>query len=1227
MLELYKETAFELRPGASSQRIDVPVPRANGSYDRSKFSKKLERGDRLATDEKSFAAEYLASSSSVFFHHSNEYPRCFLWRVVGKDKLLEFSSVDFAHKESETEAATTIAFEFQDRIAVRGVEVCSAGSEAFHAFVLTQENEIFEIQLQPEYFQQSDLKSEDAKSWCKPVRLSALSIEKVFRIYPTDPQSVFVAYTSGKIEHWTRERTDNAWSAVGYDDRPWGSALFSLVSRKGSPDISYNGSRIAANTAHAMAQSGHYLFTACLNHTLRIWHLPSGKLVDSRDLLNEARSSNETVQLNPAEPGYVQFLPSISTDEKILLSVSPLNGGQVKLWRVRNCHDDDPEMFRIEDLFEQSRLSLPDPDPTGTNVWSLAGFRVIQEKQSKEWQAWVLWRNHNYHKAYSFAFSLSDVVTQWKNDWVTVSQPSIRQKVPDFAPDDMISQQWLKFISFPGRYSRSVLETALAQYSGTIETRLSSADRARPLQERLHIMLTSHIRLTNNEDSTPDHGRYARECDQQWRRFWRILESLNESRFAPLSLALDSQTESLIFVMTDAGYMLRESSNLELLQASSDSDLDALPHLFRARFPQRKLPLNTQERRIVSTFLTASDKFLLSFPPELKSSFLLNLDEELYWEEEPDVHERIVNFYNTIDLADALPSESEKDLMKSLESIGGLDAVTDNIYEKVFSLMKEHKSYIQKTRNEKSLSGIQLMLSGLRDEITILRQTLQSMFAVVIYIDETDKFHPSQHFEALLDKLRIQEKNIWLATNYRTTGGSAKEEQPVSILEDVYGQIIRPRLTEEQPMSFLLTQHILDNLEWISTQNNLAAIDDIYVSLQCHLLRYGETKLAEDFLRFQPRSEWSTYVKGRLDLSSGNRTAASTHFKEATQGMSTGKARGRLQDLSLGLLSAEEAACFYSGQALYLQHIMSLFERVDAYDEVIDFAQLTLEALNSEKKEPRPNFKQSILLRLFQALLKTRKDDEAYDTLIQFSDPLLQRTSSTDLIDGMLKPTTTSNIVEVVKKIQSMPISSHPYLSTHIDHHLAALAKNQTSIPSAGGKWISNTSIDYLSILHALRLHKKDYRGAVSVLFDRLRIIQKSGRARSDPQAVALRHALLALINAMTAVKEDEAYVIVEAAEDPRISGTSLKRFRGRDTAGPARKRQRVIVTLDDLRREYQKVLDKCSRIERGDFELNDNEDSEEEQEEDETWHGSKLVVDRNRSGVLSFDTDRMEVS
>ena len=41
---------------------------------------------------------------------------------------------------------------------------------------------------------------------------------------------------------------------------------------------------------------------------------------------------------------------------------------------------------------------------------------------------------------------------------------------------------------------------------------------------------------------------------------------------------------------------------------------------------------------------------------------------------------------------------------------------------------------------------------------------------------------------------------------------------------------------------------------------------------------------------------------------------------------------------------------------------------------------------------------------------------------------------------------------------------------------------------------------------------------------------------------------------------------------------------------------ERMVITIDDLRREYQQLLDRCSRIERGDFDF----DMDEQESEDE---------------------------
>ncbi|KAK5075872.1 hypothetical protein LTR70_005524 [Exophiala xenobiotica] len=1220
MLNLYSETAFQVKAAPSSKRTVIQLPRANGSYDRSKYSKKPERSDRLATDDRSYAAEYLATASSVFFHQSHSFPRSFFWRIVSNEKTLELSNADFSRNEKDQEAPATLAFQFQDRISPRGISICdSSKSDEFYVFVLSQENEVFEIRLQTTFFQRPNSIPQDLRSWCSPIRASSLSIDKAFQVYASNPQDVFVSFASGKVQHWRKDDEHQQWSHINYDDKTWGSSFLSIVSRKAHPDIDFEGMRLAYNTTHAMVRSGQYIFTSCLNHSLRIWHLQSGKLVDSRDLLDLARDPQERVSLNPAEPGYIQFLEGATKHEQILMTYSPLNGGQVKLWRVRHSFDDDTELFSIGDMVPASKLSLPDPDPTGSSVWSLTGLKVIFDKQTKDWQAWVLWRNHNYHKAYTLNFGLTDVSNQWQNQWVKVLPVATKALAPDFVLADAqdVVSKWLEYLLFPGRYSTAVLETALSQFSTALDLRLSSSQRHKSLQEPSQVVLRKY------DDSTMDYERFAVDTDKQWRQFWRILESMNEARFAPLALAADAVAGTVMLTMADMCCTIRECNNLELLQTNETTDLGTLQQIARSRWPYRKISFTAQDPSRVSVLLAAARKFLDSFSPELTADFLQTLDEDLYTETEVDTPQRIINFFNQIDFANAVSDDQDREFKRSLSALDGEQGITNDIYNAALQLVLEHKPRHGRPHQVKTDFGIQITMKALLEDIIAMRHALLSMLAVAIYVDDSENFDTARFFDALVQRLRTQERNLWLATHFRpTTPASGEDLASISILEDLYASAVLPQSTDHHPLPYLLTLHVKDNLHFISGESYLAP-EEAAVYLQCNLLKHGDFQLASDFLKFQPPTPWSTYIKGRLCLALGNTQEASSYFRDASHSLAGGKALGKLQELSAGLLTADDASHFNGGLPLYLQHITALFESSQEYTEAAEAAHLALDAL-SDQKEPIPNFKQSILLRLFTSELKCSRFGQAYNALVQFTDPGLQRTSATNLIDTMLDSSSSlSDTAGVVHQIQALPLTAHPQLAQSIDSHLASLAKKQTTLPTVGGLFLSTSSnTDYLSILHALRLSRKDYRGAVAVLFDRLRIIQKSGRARCDPQATSLRHALLTLINTLTCVKGDEAYIIADSSEDPRIGGTARKRLREKDeeTKGPVRKRARVIVTLDDLRREYQKVLDRCSRIERGDFEFGEEgaDEDEEDGNEDGTWEGSKLLIDSNRtSGAL----------
>jgi hypothetical protein len=157
--------------------------------------------------------------------------------------------------------------------------------------------------------------------------------------------------------------------------------------------------------------------------------------------------------------------------------------------------------------------------------------------------------------------------------------------------------------------------------------------------------------------------------------------------------------------------------------------------------------------------------------------------------------------------------------------------------------------------------------------------------------------------------------------------------------------------------------------------------------------------------------------------------------------------------------------------------------------------------------------------------------------------------------------------------------------------------------------------------------------------------IEETSVPEDDIESKEIRHELLSLINLLASVDKGEAYILVETGplasvqsqqkrrgstdddgnvfmEDAEGSPASLNHHRrsssvasftsGRrgsrsSISGPRvqfktpieQPQERVIVTLDHLRREYQSELDRVSRIERGDWEFGLLDDEDEDDNDD----------------------------
>jgi nuclear pore complex protein Nup160 len=152
-------------------------------------------------------------------------------------------------------------------------------------------------------------------------------------------------------------------------------------------------------------------------------------------------------------------------------------------------------------------------------------------------------------------------------------------------------------------------------------------------------------------------------------------------------------------------------------------------------------------------------------------------------------------------------------------------------------------------------------------------------------------------FAALIDLLREYEMMNWLCSNvhasphgFRPQGAAEasvvkgtkgfKENYVCTILEDLFAVHIKPRPTVDVPQMSVTTQQIRDVISWITRQGEVS-LPNILVFIQCNLLASNNIDLASDFLRFQPNTAWSTYVKGRLYVAKSDFDTAAIFFQKA----------------------------------------------------------------------------------------------------------------------------------------------------------------------------------------------------------------------------------------------------------------------------------------------------------------------------------------------------------
>lgn len=266
---------------------------------------------------------------------------------------------------------------------------------------------------------------------------------------------------------------------------------------------------------------------------------------------------------------------------------------------------------------------------------------------------------------------------------------------------------------------------------------------------------------------------------------------------------------------------------------------------------------------------------------------------------------------------------------------------------------------------------------------------------------------------------------------------------------------------------------------------------------------------------------------------------------------------------SASLLRPDERLQLAGGLVGYYEHVMNLFDDVKSSSYVVEFAQTALQyqaletaAVTHSKKTPRksgqsilpPASFANLLSRLFTAALDSAQYDVAYSALVRLPDAL-RKACLQKFIDILISTRQSALLL-------ALPFAT---LASELDAELKYKAQ------SAQRSGTAASAASFLRILYALRIQSGNFRGAAQCLWDHLSALKGAQKHTVlDPRDEHLNEGYLMLINTLTCCGPADAWVLDEyAIHDGK---------------------KRRVIFLDQVRKEYQALLDQASELEEGKY-------------------------------------------
>ncbi|KAF2182152.1 hypothetical protein K469DRAFT_691390 [Zopfia rhizophila CBS 207.26] len=1205
---IYKEARLNLEPAYPGSTISFVLPAHSTSTfgSRSQPKRSIVTEKYIDQDEDGFAKRHLASEGSMFFRRQDKrdkYPRSFLWRILDNRKELEIQSTDldqdFSHK---FEANLTLLLQFPSPIRPFGIAFAEPEDcDALTVFAITTANELYTLTLHRDFFMKPAASDIDIGDWCKTSSPTPFTFRIPYRLVAVNVNELLISLDDGSILRLVRSSRGNVvWTENFYKQNTW--SLRNMI-WKGQNTVRFNNLDLDASTAAALALSpdGKHIFSVCLNHRLRAWNVGTGRPGVQRDLLDEPDRANDKVA-----PYFIG--PSQSTLQAVLNIPGGVDGAlyhiityspkqhQFKFWGVRDADNVDLGIFDVQ---PDVAFVPPVDDLMNTTVWNLEEF--FFNPGPSGWRGaeiWIRARSGPSSKVYSLRFDLNEEPTKlahvWKHEWVSVDPgpltvDGLKRNPANPVEQELdtlelyktdITEQWLDFLFFPGRFTTASLETALLVYRRGLDLKRSGHVAAKgSLKERICATVSAFAAI--GKTGTVDYNEYEDNVTAQWQVFYGLVKDLHKRRGESLSLAFDYETDMPWLVLSDYLSAIRKTNHAETM--SLNAAALASTHLNRPlRNAVKSESRTVAESQELARLLNAAATFRRNLPVAFHRQFQRHVDGELLQPQSLSVYDRMESIERSCDL----PSQvSDDDLSTLVEELGtGVKELTTDMFLNAIQLLSQENQARTNQKRQIARFGLSALVRVSQETLERNYEILLDLLALVLFMqfdleeeDISEDFDGSEIFVEIINQLKDYTVLKWMAgtawSHQSPTGPSSevtmktldetfKNSRKLPITQTVFEGIYGHRSTNF-PLPDKLKTKLLTvwSREWIAEVFKEQNFDSAIEVVMGILLLQREYDLAFEFSKFVQEGNWAMYLKGRMYIALGEYTLASVCFQKAAYNLALGMFS--LDDAdTINFIPLDQRDSFSEGLSRYYHHVLGLFEKAKAHSFVADFAKLGLSNLVGTEEE---TLKTELLSRLFSASIQTLRFDEAYSALTRHTDVSLRKSSLQTLVTTM------------VQQSQPQALLKFPFLglTNDVDTILASLCYNTLNLSSGP---------PYHQILYSFRISRNDFRGAASILYERLQRLKSTSSKVHDPADESLTHCYLTLINTLSSVGEEEAYILAEQ----RLDETAPPQW----GIGKAKKMlKRQIVTLETIRKEYQAELDRVAAIENGHFPFVDGGD------------------------------------